>query len=312
MNKSSRIAVAVFTMILAVTGIVSAGPELPKDIEWLTNDTAPVFASPDAKKGGTLRLATLSFPMTFRTIGPASNGSFRSYVLDNQLEMVAVHPNTYELIPALATHWAFDKDKKTMYFKLDKKARWSDGTPITAGDFAYTLEFMRSKHIVAPWYNDYYTKEIDRVIVYDDHTLAVAGTKPHPDLRYKLGLPPTPRHYYGKLDKDFVKKYNWSIVPNTGPYVISSFKKGKNVKFKRKKDWWGKDLRYFKNRFNVDKVVITVVRDSNVIWEYFKKGKMDVFNLNDPIYWHEKAKTPVIEKGYANKAWFYTDSMRPS
>ena len=138
---------------------------------------------------------------------------------------------------------------------------------------------MRSKHIIAPWYNDYYTEEIDHVIVYDAHTLAVVGTKAQPDLHLKLGLGPTPRHFYHPLTTEFVKKYNWQIAPNTGPYQILSFKKGKQVVFERKKSWWAQDLRYFKNRFNVDRVVYTVVRDFNLAWEYFKKGKLDVFGI---------------------------------
>ena len=163
--------------------------------------------------------------MTFRVVGPDSNGSFRSAILDNHLSLIGIHPNTLNIIPELATHWAFGKDKKTMYFRLNKKARWSDGVPVTAKDFAFTLEFMRSKHIVAPWYNDYYTKEIDKVVVFDDYTLAVVATKAEPDLYLKLGIAPTPAHYYGKLDENFVRKYNWEIVPNTGPYQMSEFVK---------------------------------------------------------------------------------------
>jgi microcin C transport system substrate-binding protein len=248
--------------------------------------------------------------MTFRVVGPDSNDSFRSAILDNQLSLIGIHPDTENIIPELATHWAFGKDKKTMYFKLNKNARWSDGRPVTADDFAYTLEFMRSKHIIAPWYNDYYTKEIDKVIVYDDYTLAVVGTKAEPDLHLKLGISPTPRHFYGKLGKDFVRKYNWEIVPNTGPYQIFDFKKGKYVKFKRKKNWWARDLRYYQNRFNIDKVVFNVVRDYNIIWEYFKKGKLDVFSITIPKYWHVKTKTDVVENGYVHRIWFFNDTRQ--
>lgn len=297
-------------MILFGQSAAFAAPELPKDIEWLTNDTDPVYSSPEAKTGGIFNMSVLSFPPTFRAVGPDSNSSFRSAVLDNQLSLIGIHPDTENITPELATHWAFDKDKKTMYFKLNPKAVWSDGRAVTADDFAYTLEFMRSEHIVAPWYNDYYTKEIDRVIVYDEHTLAVVSTRPDPDLHLKVGIQPTPRHFYGKLDKDFVQKYNWEIVPNTGAYQISDFKKGKYVKFKRKEDWWAKDLRYFKNRFNVDTVMITVIRDFNMMWEYFKKAKQDVFALNFPEYWHEKSKTPVIENGYVYKIWFFNDTQQ--
>ncbi len=282
----------------------------PADLSWLTNDADPLYASPDAVKGGTFRVAIKSFPLTFRTVGPDSNTTFRGAILGNQLSLIGMHPNTMNILPELATHWAFGQDKKTMYFKLNPDARWSDGKPVTAHDFAYTLEFMRSKKIVAPWYNDYYTKEIDRVIVYDDLTLAVASTKAQPDLHLILGIGPIPRHFYGQLGDDFVRKYNWKIVPNTGPYQISDFKKGKYIKFKRKREWWGKDLRYFNNRFNVNNVIYTVVRDDNLEWEYFKKKRTDVFGMTLPKYWHVKSKTPVIENGYVNRIWFYNDTRR--
>ncbi len=307
MNMFSK---AVIALVLFWQTTAFAAPELPKDIEWLTNDTDPVYASPEAKTGGTFNTSILSFPPTFRVVGPDSNSSFRSAVLDNQLSLIGIHPNTENITPELATHWAFDKDKKTMYFKLNPKALWSDGKPVTADDFVYTLEFMRSEHIVAPWYNDYYSKEIGQVIVYDDHTLAVVSSKPVPDLHLILGIQPTPRHFYGKLEKDFTQKYNWEIAPNTGAYQISDFKKGKYVKFKRKEDWWAKDLRYFKNRFNADTVIITVVRDFNMMWEYFKKAKQDVFALNFPEYWHDKSKTPVVENGYVYKIWFFNDTQQ--
>ncbi|MEW6260818.1 MAG: extracellular solute-binding protein [Thermodesulfobacteriota bacterium] len=300
-----RMAVVAMFLLGAAVGWCET---LPDGIEWQTNTTDPVFASPEAVKGGTLHLALLSFPMTFRTVGPDSNGSFRSAILDNQLALIDIHPNTLNVVPQLATHWAYGKDKKTMYFKLHPNARWSDGEPVKADDYVFTLEFMRSPHIVAPWYNDYYTHEIDRVIVYDEHTIAVVAVKPGPDLHLKLGISPTPRHYYGTLDKDFTAKYNWKIVPNTGPYQIEAFQTGKMVRFKRKKDWWAQDLPYFRNRFNADRVVFTVVRDFNMQWEYFKKARFDVFGLTIPKYWHERTKIDIFQNGYVNRYWFYNDT----
>ena len=285
--------------------------KLPDDLIWLTNETDPVFASPEAKKGGILHAYLINFPNTFRTVGPDSNNSSRSYILDNQFYLLGMHPNTEKLIPSLATHWAFDKDNKTMYFRLNQNVRWSDGKPVTAHDFAYTLEFMRSKYIIAPWYNDFYTEFIDKVIVYDDYTLAVVATRPLIDLHQYLTISPTPRHYYKKLDKDFVTKYNWEIIPNTGPYQISEFKKGKYIIFERKKDWWAKDLRYFKNRFNVDKVKFLVIKDQDITWEYFKKGKVDVFPIIYPEYWHKQSNIPIFNNGYVHKIWYFNNTKQP-
>jgi microcin C transport system substrate-binding protein len=281
---------------------------LPDGIEWLTNDSDPVFASPEAQRGGTLHQALESFPLTFRVVGPDSNTSFRGAILGNQLGLTGIHPNTLNILPELATHWAFGRDKKSMYFKLDPTARWSDGVPVTADDFAYTLDFMRSPYIVAPWYNDYYASEIDRVVVYDDHTLAVVGTKAQPDLHLKLSIGPTPRHFFDPLNENFIRGTNWSVVPNTGAYQIDRFKKGRYVRFARKANWWGDGLRYFKHRFNVDTVLFKVIRDPNLQWEYFKKGMLDIYPATIPKYWHIKTRTPVVEKGYVHKMWFFNDT----
>lgn len=290
-----------------------AAPSLPDDLNWLTNDSDPVFASPDAIKGGTLRSALLSFPLTLRYVGPDSNGSFRSAVLGNKMGLVVTHPNTYNLLPSLATHWAYSDDNTTMYFQLNPEARWSDGKPVTAEDYVFTLQFMRSKDIVAPWYNTFFNDEIGEVVIYNKHTISVSSSKPRPrnELHSHVALSPTPRHFYQDMS-NFVQKYNWKVAPNTGPYQISTIKKGKSITFKRINDWWAKDLKYYKNRFNVDKVRYTVIRDINLAWEHFKKAKLDVFALTLPLFWHQKAKGEFIDKGYVYKLWFYNDTPQAS
>ncbi len=282
--------------------------EMPDGIRWETNEEDPVFADPDSRRGGTLHLALGSFPLTFRVVGPDSNTAFRSAILGNQLSLTGIHPNTLRVTPELATHWAYGDDKKTMYFRIHPEARWSDGVPVTADDFAYTLEFMRSEYIVAPWYNDYYTQEIERVDVFDDRTLAVVATKPQPDLHLKVSIGPIPRHFFGTLDDRFIQKYNWAVVPNTGPYQITRFKKGRFIRFERKPDWWARDLAYFRNRFNVDRVRYSVIRDPNLEWEYFKKARLDTFPITIPQYWHIRSETGVVEMGYVHKAWIYNDT----
>ncbi len=297
--------------LLALGGAPLCAETLPDGLVWLTNNEDPVFASEKAVKGGVFISPIPSFPLTFRTVGPDSNSGFRSHIGANQMSLIGMHPNTENIIPELATHWAFGSDKRTMYFKLDPRARWSDGVPVTAEDFAYTLEFMRSKAIVAPWYAHYYSEEIERVIVYDDHTLAVVSTRAEPDLHLKLSITPTPKHFYGSLGSDFVARYNWKIVPNTGPYQIASFKKGKEVVFTRKKAWWARDLTYNRHRFNVNKVIFRVIRDFNTQWEYFKKAKIDTFRITYPKYWYRKSDTAVVNKGYVERIWFYNDTRRP-
>ena len=47
-------------------------------------------------------------------------------------------------------------------------------------------------------------------------------------------------------------------------------------------------------------VIFTVVREDNLVWEYFKKARL-MFSINIPKYWHVKTKTPVIENGYVTQ-----------
>ena len=291
--------------------LASAAEKLPEGLTWLNGGELPEWSSEAASKGGIMRLHIASFPPTLRTVGPDSNNSFRSYILDNQLPLVDFHPNTKEIIPMLATHWAYDKDGKTVYYKIDPMARWSDGKPVTADDFLFALEFMRSKAIVAPWYNKHYTEEVVNITKFDDHTISITGARPKPpkDLHYFYTIAPRPKHFH-KLDQDWVKKFNWRTEPNTGAYQISKVKKGKQVEFTRKQNWWARDKRYLRNRFNVDKVILKVVRDPNTAFKYFERGELDVFNITMPTLWHEKANSKTFNKGFIHKLSFYNQTEK--
>lgn len=285
---------------------------MTESVRWLTNENEPVIASPNAKQGGTYNTYMLTFPLTFRVVGPDSNNYTRSYFTDNQLSLVNYHSDTDKLLPELATHWAYSKDGRTMYFRLNQAAKWSDGVPVTPDDFIFVLEFMRSKHIQDPWYNDYFTKDIEKVTKHGDYIVSVTATKRIPDLWQTVSISPIPKHFYGKMNKTYVTEYNWKIEPNTGPYILKDFSKGKYLLFEKKKDWWAKDLRYFRNRFNVEYIRIEVIRDPNVAFEYFRKGLIDAYDATRPEIWYEKGTGDIFDKGYVNKLWYYNQARRPT
>ncbi|MAA70782.1 MAG: ABC transporter substrate-binding protein [Bermanella sp.] len=304
----------IFCCLLASLVAYTQAATLPDNIKWQTNNQSPVWADPKALKGGVFTDFILAFPPTLRTVGPDSNSSFRSFINANQLGLVQIHPNTQEIIPQLAQKWAYGSDGQTVYYQLDPAAKWSDGQPVTADDFLFTLEFMRSPHINAPWYNNYYTEQILDVQKFDDHTISIKGAvaRPKEELHYYYGVTPTPKHFYKTIGDSWVKDYNWKVVPNTGPYQISKIKKGKQVEFTRKQQWWAKDRKYNIGRFNVDKVVIKVIRDINIAYNHFEKGNLDTFTLVQPEFWHNKATGALYDKGFIEKFFFYNDMPRSS
>jgi microcin C transport system substrate-binding protein len=306
----------------AVLGLLAAGwltaqepaaPRLPANLQWETNHEDPIFASDQALRGGRFRAFMLSFPLTLRRVGPDSNGAFAGFLRANHLGLVSVHPNTLKPIPELATHWAFGEDGKTVYYKLDPDARWSDGKPVTADDYLYTRTFMRSKEIVAPWYNNHFSKVIVKVIKFDNHTIAIEGatSKPREELLYEYGINPTPAHFH-HLDDRWIRDYNWKIEPNTGPYQICDIRKGKHIEFCRKDNWWADQRHYQRFRYNPDRVRVKVIRDLNIAYQHFIKGDLDTFNLVMPRFWHKKATGRAYDQGYVGKIKFYNEVPQPA
>jgi microcin C transport system substrate-binding protein len=304
--------VATFPLWLYAGEDAKLPEQLPANLSWQTNLSDPIFASPEAKRGGRFRSFITTFPLTLRLVGPDSNGSFASYMRANHLGLVGIHPNTLNPIPELATHWAFGDDGHSLYYRLDPDARWSDGKPVTADDYLFALQFMRSKFILAPWYNNHYNTVILDVVKYDDHTIGILGSvaKPRDEMLFEYSISPVPAHFH-KLDENWVRDYNWKIAPNTGPYVIDTIRKGKYIEFRRKQDWWGNDKRYFQHRFNPDFLRVKLIRDINIAYQYFRKGELDSFPLLMPRLWHKKAQGRIFEQGYAGKIKFYNSVPRP-
>ncbi len=292
--------------------------DLPANLEWRTGENVPSFASPDAKRGGTLRSFIDDFPRTLRIIGPDSNGSFRTYIHDdNSLSLLGKHPDTADYYPALAESWALDPETPTMYFRLNPAARWSDGTPVTADDYIFTFFFFRTTHINAPWYNNFYSENYTRIAKYDDHTIAITAKEAKPDLVDRLGgLGPVPRHFYRELGSDFTQRYQWRLAPTTGPYTVrdEDIRKGSSITLSRVPDWWASDLKHFKGRYNFDRIHLDVIRDPDKAFESFKRGDLDVFGLTLAKFWYDKLpdSDPLVRNGFIHKTVFYNEVPRPT
>jgi microcin C transport system substrate-binding protein len=69
----------------------------------------------------------------------------------------------------------------------------------------FTLEMMRSPHIVDPFYNSYAERNYESVDAIDDHTLRIVGTgRAGGRCSDYAELWPTPRHVH-TLDADWVR-----------------------------------------------------------------------------------------------------------
>ncbi|MBA57700.1 MAG: ABC transporter substrate-binding protein [Gammaproteobacteria bacterium] len=311
-----------------VSGYYEAHPEffvfrdiedLPANLKWEDGSHLAEIGSESAKKGGTEYRRLQDFPRTLRIVGPDSNGSFRPMILDYvTMPLAARPPDEFDFYPALARSWAIDQNNKTVYIKLEPEAKWSDGQPITTQDFLFMFFFYQSNYIVAPWYNNWYGTQYSKITRYDQHTFSITVPENKPDMDSRvLGLRPVPRHYYVELGDDFIDRYQWKFPPTTSPYTLDTekdLKKGRSITLRRDKNWWAKDKKNYRYRFNTDKIQFTVIRDNAKHFEAFRRGDIDQFDLTLSQYWYEKLPDddPDVNSGYIQKTVFFNQHPRPT
>ncbi|MBN1114083.1 MAG: ABC transporter substrate-binding protein [Oligoflexia bacterium] len=302
-----------FLSLITGPGHLSAEATLPDDIKWETNNDDPVFASPKAKQGGVYHTYVYSYPMTFRRYGPDANSGWFAVWQDISClwGLISIHPDTLKPVPELATHWAVMDDNKTLYFKLDPDVKWRDGKPVTADDYLFAFEMAKSDYIKDPITNNYARERFESIEKIDDYTIKVVGKYPSWRALYEFGsvLGPEPMHATG-LDDNWVKRTNWDIPLCVGPYYISDFQRGKNIRLAKVKNWWGNDKKYLKNRFNFDSINIKIINDTDIAFEYFKKKQLDIYSIIEPDKWHNQTDFDEVKNGTVIKRKVFYNAPR--
>ncbi|MDB6007462.1 MAG: extracellular solute-binding protein family 5 [Prosthecobacter sp.] len=288
-----------------------AKPEdVPADLKWENGMDEPEIGDLHAKKGGTMRLYVLSFPPTLRIIGENSNSSFRGYQYDDvEMNLINLHPENGHVIPAIAKEWAVAPDNRTVYFRIDPDATFSDGTPIEAEDFFNQFYMQLSEYPKNPFGNQWYAENYANITRYDARTLSISLTEPKPLAAYYVNTSPMSRRFFSEFGPDFEQRYQWRCRPTTGPYVIreEDIHFGRDIALTRVKNWWARDKKFSRFRFNVDHIVYRVVRLQEKVMELFRQGEIDVEELmmGIPEYWYERMEIPEVHNGYICKAKFY-------
>ncbi|MEC9298411.1 MAG: extracellular solute-binding protein [Gemmatimonadota bacterium] len=315
MKRKSCVGLMVSVAILGSSGAQSqdaglANPvTLPDGIVWETNNEDPLIGSPAAIRGGTFNYPLGAYPLTFRLVGPNSNDAFAGWnrAFTMAFGLVGRHPVTDNFIPMMATHWSVQEDQRTVYFRLDPDARFSDGESVTAEDYVFTWRMMQSEHIVDPFYNSYaaqYYESVDRI---DDYTLRIVGTRPSwrpiPDY---AGLWPTPSHAV-VLDEDWVSRTTNEFQVSVGPYVVSDVARGESVTFERVDDWWGDEKRYFIGQYNFDQIALRVIQPERSL-DYLRLGELDMITENTARTWNEEYTFEAVRNGWLKRARVFVEN----
>lgn len=292
--------------------------DLPKDIPWTSgNPDLPEFGDPRATKGGTVHSPITTFPPTLRTIGEHANNGFRGYHHDEiTIYPVMNHP-AYEdeSIPGIAWRWAVMPDRMTVFFDIDPEARFSNGDRITTRDFQMLFYVMQSPYIEDPWYNNNYTEKFACITTYGDRIYSITLPYPYPQPIGSAGVAPLCSSFFREFGPDFLKRYQWRKAPTTGAYDIdvdNGLIKGQRIIMHRVKDWWARDRRHYRYRYNADYIVFNVINNANKAFDQFLKGSVDIMPADHPRYWYDKLDDDAVNNGYIHKVQFENEYPQPS
>ena len=187
----------------------------------------------------------------------------------------------YELEPAGAESWDVSDDSLTWTFHLRPGMVWSDGTPVTAEDYAYTVRRMADPETafdVGFYYGPIkgFTAAIEGtapvedigVEAIDDLTLAITTEQPTPF----LGLIAADIYV---VPKHIVEEHgdNWSLDPATaissGPFLLETWDKGRQVTFVNNPDYNGPWAAHWQQ-------IVYLIGADEAVFPAYENGEIDL------------------------------------
>jgi ABC-type transport system substrate-binding protein len=237
---------------------------------------------PSVKKGGTLYFSMSSDPKVINPLLSADNesASLEGYLW---LPLMTLNPETIEFLPALATGYSISADKKNFTFFINPKAKWQDGTDVTADDIRFSFDTLMNTKTDSAALRSYFHGTT--LSVKDPHTVTFSVADPKFDSLYVLSSFATIQKKQFEHSPNFNLDKGIMKPVGNGPYVLEKYERTQQVVFKRNKSWWGYSIPHFKERYNVDKIVIRIIGDQSLAYEKFIADDLDMIAFTQE-QWH--------------------------
>ncbi|MBV9529525.1 MAG: ABC transporter substrate-binding protein, partial [Bradyrhizobium sp.] len=251
------------------------------------------YTNPNAPKGGRLTFGLLG---TFDSLNPLivkglAVQQIRGYVIETLMTRGDDEPFT--LYGLLAKTVETDDARDYVTFHIDKRARFSDGHPVTADDVLFSWALLRDHG--RPNHRQYYAK-VAKAEALDPLTVRFDLTGANDrELPLILGLMPIlPRH---ATDVANFEETTMSGPIGSGPYRVTEVRPGAAVTLSRNPDYWGRDLPVNRGLYNFDEIRIDFYRDANAQFEAFRRGLYDFRVETEPLRWHDGYDFPAVRTG---------------
>ncbi|HYM79029.1 MAG TPA: ABC transporter substrate-binding protein [Candidatus Dormibacteraeota bacterium] len=228
---------------------------------------------------GQLRFCLRSEPKTFDPLKVEDDASVAIRYLTGGV-LVRMNRQTQTLEPELAQSWKVSKDGKQITFKLRSGLSFSDGTPFSAEDVAYTMQQLMDPALHSATGDAFRSGpgNVDTKIL---SPTQISITFPAP---------------VAGLDRQFDQvailsahsaKKEMAVL---GPFMVADYKPGATVLLKRNPNYWKTDAQGQKLPY-LATIQLDIQPNRDVEMLRFKRGEIDLINSLDSEYFDKLAAT---------------------
>jgi peptide/nickel transport system substrate-binding protein len=285
--------VALALVVVACTGSVEDATAPPGTLTTTSSTVAATITVPTATTsttrapsgpgyGGTVIIADDQFPQTLNPFAPGGDNFIVAIIGQAWLTGVwDIDGYTLERIPEVVTELptvanggiVVNKNRTmTVTYHIRDEAVWSDGVPISGGDFEFTMDTALVVEKSAEFESDYTDAAIISTEV-GDKTFTM--TLRRPTMQYEtLFRWLIPRH--AVEGSDFVEDWNTTTWPSGGPFILESFEENKTVTLARNDRYWKTDPATGMQLPYLDRVEFQFIPEIERIVSAFRTREVDV------------------------------------
>jgi ABC-type transport system substrate-binding protein len=277
-----------------------AVPKLPQTDKAKSLKPQSIYAgNPAAQKGGLLAYEFYE-PTSINPINYKESGAtevLEKWVFESLCESDGV---TGEHVPRLAKSWEISKDGKKYTFRLDERATWYDGQPVTADDVKFSFDVFSMDGAKSP-FRKQKMRDFEKVETEGSFTIHFYTKEAlFSNFEFVASTLVLPKHLYFHTDPKKLAKNQFTRAPQgSGPYYVDKWEKGRYLILRRNVKYWGSVLPQNRYAYNFDKIMIKYIRDPQMAFEMLKKGDLDYMpvRIGNTQIWKQTQVAPQFVKG---------------
>jgi microcin C transport system substrate-binding protein len=188
-------------------------------------------------------------------------------------------------------------DKLDYRFRLRPEARFFDGSRVTAGDVAFSLNVLKDKG--HPIYAQL-LKEVEQAAAEGDdvvHVRFVEGRSRDAHL-IVIGMPVFSAAWWS--GRDFTAP-TLEAPLGSGAYRVKTFEQGRFIEYARDPSYWGAKLPVNLGQNNFDRLRFEYYRERQVAFEAFKAGAINYHEEYTSRFWATSYDFPAFKEGRVKK-----------